>query len=191
MKINEENYLIELCKKNEKALEYIIDKYSAIVNGIVRKVLLPLENNGLIEECISDIFFSVWNNIDKFRGENEKFKNWIAGISKYKAIDYYRKYSNEKYKTSDIDKHTLQNNKSIEEDIIIGIETRKVLDLINFLKEPDKSIFVMKFLFGYSSRKISEKLDIGEGTINTKVSRARKRLRAKYTTLEEVENYEQ
>ena len=48
----------------------------------------------------------------------------------------------------------------------------------------------MKFLFGYSSRKISEKLDIGEGTINTKVSRARKRLRAKYTTLEEVENYE-
>lgn len=64
------------------------------------------------------------------------------------------------------------------------------MDLINFLKEPDKSIFVMKFLFGYSSRKISEKLDIGEGTINTKVSRARKRLRAKYITLEEVENYE-
>lgn len=57
MKINEENYLIELCKKNEKALEYIIDKYSAIVNGVVRKVLLPLENNGLIEECISDVFF--------------------------------------------------------------------------------------------------------------------------------------
>ena len=184
MKINEENYLIELCKKNEKALEYIIDKYSAIVNGVVRKVLLPLENNGLIEECISDIFFSVWNNIGKFSGENEKFKNWIA------AIDYYRKYSNEKYKTSDIDKHTLQDNQSIEEDIIIGIETRKVLDLINFLKEPDKSIFVMKFLFGYSSRKISEKLGIGEGTINTKVSRARKRLRAKYITLEEVENYE-
>lgn len=99
MKINEENYLIELCKKNEKALEYIIDKYSAIVNGVVRKVLLPLENNGLIEECISDIFFSVWNNIGKFSGE-------------------------------------------------------------------------------------------GEGTINTKVNRARKRLRAKYTTLEEVENYE-
>ena len=190
MKINEENYLIELCKKNEKALEYIIDKYSAIVNGVVRKVLLPLENNGLIEECISDIFFSVWNNIGKFSGENEKFKNWIAGISKYKAIDYYRKYSNEKYKTSDIDKHNLQDSQSIEEDIIIGIETRKVLDLINFLKEPDKSIFVMKFLFGYSSRKISEKLGIGEGTINTKVSRARKRLRAKYTTLEEVENYE-
>ena len=191
MKINEENYLIELCKKNEKALEYIIDKYSAIVNGVVRKVLLPLENNGLIEECISDIFFSVWNNIDKFSGENEKFKNWIAGISKYKAIDYYRKYSNEKYKTSDIDKHTLKDNKSIEEDIILGIETRRVLDLINLLKEPDKSIFVMKFLFGYSSRKISEKLGIGEGTINTKVSRARKKLRAKYnTTLEEVENYE-
>lgn len=190
MKINEENYLIELCKKNEKALEYIIDKYSAIVNGVVRNVLLPLENNGLIEECISDVFFSVWNNIDKFSGENEKFKNWIVGISKYKAIDYYRKYSNEKYKTSDIDKYTLQDNQSIEEDIIIEIETRKVLDLINLLKEPDKSIFVMKFLFGYSSRKISEKLGIGEGNINTKVSRARKRLRAKYTTLEEVENYE-
>lgn len=190
MKINEDNHLIELHKKNEKALEYVVDKYSAIVNGVVRQVLMALENEELIEECISDVFFSIWSNIDKFKGDKNNFKNWIAGISKYKAIDYYRKYSHEKYKTVDIDNYAIHDGASIEEEIIQGIETKEVINLINLLREPDKSIFVMRFLFGYSSRKISEKLGIGEGAINTKVSRARRKLKSQYTTLEEVENYE-
>ena len=190
MRINEENYLIELNNKNEQALEYVIDKYSAIVNGVVRKVLLPLENEGLIEECIYDVFLSVWNNIEKFKGDKDKFKNWIAGISKYKAIDYYRKYNNEKYKFHDIDNYVLKDNTSLENEIIQGIETKKVMKLINLLKEPDKSIFIMKFLFGYTSRKISEKLGISEGIINTKVSRGRKKIKSQYNNLEGEEIYE-
>ena len=110
--------MIELNNKNEQALEYVIDKYSAIVNGVVRKVLLPLENVGLIEECIYDVFLSVWNNIEKFKGDKDKFKNWIAGISKYKAIDYYRKYNNEKYKFHDIDNYVVKDNTSLENEII-------------------------------------------------------------------------
>ena len=190
MKINEENYLRELNNKNEKALEYVIDKYSAIVNGVIRKVLLPLENNGLIEECIYDVFLSVWDNIDKFKGDEDKFKNWIAGISKYKAIDYYRKYSNEKYKVNDIDNYVVKDNSTVEDEIIKGIETKNVMSLINLLGEPDKSIFIMKFLFGYSSRKISEKLGISEGAINTKVSRTRKKIKKQYNDLQGEFKYE-
>ena len=63
MKIDEKNYLKELCNKNEKVLEYVIDNYSAIVNVVIRNVLRFFENEGLIEECISDVFFGVWDNI--------------------------------------------------------------------------------------------------------------------------------
>ncbi|CUN52581.1 MULTISPECIES: sigma factor [Clostridium] len=108
MKIDEKNYLKQLCNKNEKALEYVIDNYSAIVNVVIRNVLRSFENEGLIEECISDVFFSALDNIHKFKGDDNNFKNWIDGINKYKAIDYYRKYSHEKYRTSDIENHVIQ-----------------------------------------------------------------------------------
>ena len=122
-----------LRRKDEKSLEYIIDIYSSLVNGIVRRVLEPLKNEGIIEECISDVFLSVWNNIDKFRGNNDNFKSWIGGISKYKAIDYYRKYSTEKGNTEIID-NSISNGENLEENIIKGIETRNVMKLINELK---------------------------------------------------------
>lgn len=120
MRIDRENFLTQMRRKDEKSLEYIIDIYSSLVNGIVRRVLEPLKNEGIIEECISDVFLSVWNNIDKFRGNNDNFKSWIGGISKYKAIDYYRKYSTEKGNTEIID-NSISNGENLEENIIKGI----------------------------------------------------------------------
>ena len=74
MKIDEKNYLKELCNKNEKVLEYVIDNYSAIVNEVIRNVLRFFENEGLIEECISDVFFGVWDNIYKFKEYDNNLK---------------------------------------------------------------------------------------------------------------------
>lgn len=56
MRIDRENFLTQMRRKDEKSLEYIIDIYSSLVNGIVRRVLEPLKNEGIIEECISDVF---------------------------------------------------------------------------------------------------------------------------------------
>lgn len=188
MKVKEENFLVELRKRNEKSIEYVIDNYGSLAHGIIRKVLLPLGNEGLIEECVNDVFLSVWNNIDKFNGDNNNFKNWIGGISKYKAIDYYRKYSNEKNKVEEIDEN-ISNNDTLEEGIIKGIETSYVMNLINKFKEPDRSIFIMKFLYGYTSKKISSILGITVSSIDTKVNRGRKLIKKKYDDISMEEYY--
>ena len=188
MKINEQNYLNELLNRNEEALEYIIDNYSALVNGVVRNVLNSLCNEGLIEECISDIFLGVWNNIDKFKGDNSKFKSWIAGISKYKAIDYYRKYK--KGQEDNIENYCISDNSNLEEKVICGIETDKVMKLISEFKEPDKSIIVMKFLLGYSSKKISQCLGLTSMCVDTKICRARKKIKSQYIAVNKEGRYE-
>lgn len=132
--MNENNFIEEIKNKNQRAMEYIIEKYNPIVNGVIRKILNPLRNEMLIEECISDVFVSVWNNIDKFKGDYNNFKNWIAGISKYKAVDYYRK-ERRAWNSSEYIKETLISNTNIEEEIIKGIETNEVIKLINKFEE--------------------------------------------------------
>ncbi|MBO3444474.1 RNA polymerase subunit sigma-70, partial [Clostridium sp. CCUG 7971] len=42
-----------------------------------------------------------WGNIKSFDKNKNNFKNWICAISKYKAIDYKRKYLS-KIETLDI-----------------------------------------------------------------------------------------
>ena len=91
MKCNETNYIQRLKNHKEDALEYVVDKYIPLVKGTTYKVLAPLKNEWIIEECINDVFLSVWNNSDKFNGNNDDFKKWIFKIAKFKAIDYYRK----------------------------------------------------------------------------------------------------
>lgn len=71
MKCNENNYIKRLKKRKEDSLEFIVDKYLPLVKGLSYKILSPLQNEGIIEECINDIFLSVWNNSEKFTGENE------------------------------------------------------------------------------------------------------------------------
>lgn len=190
MRINKDNFVKELLNKNEKALEFVIEEYGALVNGIVRKVLNPLGDNGIIEECLSDVFFNVWNNINKFEGDEIDFKYWICGISKYKAIDYYRKYSKKLNDIVTLEEDEQEGSYNLEKEIIQNIETNEVIKLINKLKEPDKSIFVMKFLFDYSTKKIADILGLTISNVNTKVSRGREKLKKEYKEIIREDSYE-
>lgn len=78
MKLNETNYIQKLKNGDKKALDYIVDQYLPLVKGTVRKILMQFNDSGLIEECINDVFLSVWNNADKFKGKTEDFKKSIS-----------------------------------------------------------------------------------------------------------------
>lgn len=91
MSCNETNYIKKIKKGKEDALEFIVDKYLPLIKGVTYKILNSIKNQGIIEECINDIFLSIWNNAKKFSGKECDFKKWICTIAKFKAIDYYRK----------------------------------------------------------------------------------------------------
>lgn len=179
MEINGDNFIIKLKMKNPRALEYVINEYGAVVNGVVRNIIGMFQREEEIEECIADIFIGIWENSEKFKGNKENFKNWVAGVSKFKAIDYYRKIK----KSINYDEVTgdeIDNSINIEDEVILSMSSKESLLLINSLKEPDKSIFIMKFIYGYSSKKISSILGLTVSSIDTKVSRARVKIKREY-----------
>ena len=183
MWINQNNFLEKLRKKDEKALNYVIDKYSNVVIGVVRKVLACTKDEGLIEECIYDVFISVWNNIDKFKGDTDSFKNWIAGVSRYRAIDYYRK---EKKRLIEIEFSNeigkKENVESILDEIVSKEEIKELKDTIDSYSEPDRSIIIMKVFLGYKTSRIAESLNMTNSNVDTRFSRVRKKLRKIYNS---------
>ena len=39
MGVNEENFILKLKKRNEKALDYVVDNYGGIIKAVVKKHL--------------------------------------------------------------------------------------------------------------------------------------------------------
>lgn len=174
-KSNEHNFVERLQMEKEDALEYIVHQYLPLIKGISLKILSPLQNEGLIDECINDIFLSIWNHASKFKGDTTNFKYWIASIAKFKAIDYYRKtVKNTVVPTEDIE---LIQSDVVEEQIISSENKREILAYIHTLDPVDQKIIIMRLFLGMKSDEISEKLGISKSAIDSRLSRGKKKLK--------------
>lgn len=182
MKSNETNFIKRLKRQEEDALEFVVDTYLPLIKGITYKVLIPLKDNGVIDECINDIFLSIWNNSKKFKGESTDFRKWICAIAKFKAIDYYRKASKEMEFSSDY--MDLNADLSAEDELILLEDRSELVKLINQLGPVEREIFIMKFFLGLKTEEISKKLGLTVASIDNRVYRGKKKLNEKVTSLE-------
>ena len=173
MKINEENFIIQLRKRNEKALDYVIDNYGWIIKSIVKKHLYNLQI--VQDECINDVLIGIWNNIDTFDENKSEFKNWVAGIAKFKSIDYKRKYlKGLEYENID------DLNISVSESTYEILENELSLDveeMLNCLNEKDRDLFYKLYVEEIEVNKISEETGMKRDAIYNRVSRAKKKIR--------------
>lgn len=178
MRINESNFIKELRKSNQNALDYLMDQYGALIKSIVMKVLWIYRDEFMVDECISDILIAIWNNIDKYDETKGSFKNWICTIARYKAVDTYRKHK------SSVDSEDIPDNlnpiMAAEDEYLIQNDKKVLLKLIDEMDEPDRTIFVMKFFLGESTKKIGETVNLTVGAVNTRISRGREKLKQAY-----------
>ena len=77
-------------KKDTRGLDYIINTYSKKVYFLVNKIIGSYGKEEA-EECVSDIFFSIWNDIEQYDEKRGDFSSFIFMKTKYKALDYKRK----------------------------------------------------------------------------------------------------
>lgn len=180
MKITEVNFISQLKRKNEDALIYVIEQYGWVIKTIAKKHLHLRPE--LLEECLNDSLLAVWQNIDSFDPGKNSFQNWLAGISRFKAIDCKRKYIKRFYEEP---LEAAENIADIQGSIIqLEQETAEEMkELLGCLSEQDRGIFERLFWGEESVKAISEELGIKEAVIYNRVSRGKKKLRQYLATI--------
>ena len=174
MNITEENFISRLKNKDEKALEYVIDSYGWIIKTVVKKHLSKLENHQ--DECINDIILAIWNNIERFDENKSSFKNWVGGISKYKSIDYSRKYS-ERVSIENIENLSISSKYDIHEEVIKEDLSEELEGMLNQLKPKDKELFIKLYVKEQEIDEIALDMGINRDAVYNRVSRGKKKLR--------------
>ncbi len=174
MKITEDNFIAQLKKRNEKALEYIIDNYGWILKTVIKKHLFYLP--GYYEECMNDCLMGIWKNINSYDPKRSSFKNWVGGVAKYKSLNYVRKY------LQDLE------NENIE-DVIIPMEDtgiKRILEreiaeetekMLKGLSEEDRDIFIKLYFEDKNMDEISDDTGLTKPVLYNRLSRGRQKMR--------------
>lgn len=157
-------------KKKEKGMELLIDNYRGIITAIVRRHLGVLINYE--EECVDDVLLSIWDNIKSFDNSKNSFKNWMCAISKYKAIDYKKKYLS-KIEYMDMSETIYY----IDEQLLKSEIEEEVNDILSHLNESDRTLFKQHYLEGHTLKEIAFKNNISVSNIYNRISRGRKKIR--------------
>ncbi|SQB93177.1 sigma-70 family RNA polymerase sigma factor [Clostridium tetanomorphum] len=172
MKIDEGNFISQLVNKNEKALDYVIDSYGWIIKSIVKKQLYNLQS--VQEECINDILLGIWNNIDSFDESKNEFKNWVAGIAKFKSIDYKRKYLKSLWHEN-IDDLEIGVPDTTHEEVVKNELDDDVNDILHCLKERDRELFYKLYVEEKEIEAVSKETGLKRETIYNRLSRGKKK----------------
>ncbi|RDZ11148.1 RNA polymerase subunit sigma-70 [Priestia megaterium] len=154
-----------ITRKKEKGLELLIDQYGGLITAIVRKHLGTLKSYE--EECVNDVLLAVWHHIDRFDSEKNTFKNWVAAVAKYKAIDYQRKYIKTQHEAD-----------FGESPGVYNVQTNDVEELLGHLNEGDRELFKAYYLQEVELKQIAKKQKTTISNLYNRLSRGRKKLKA-------------
>lgn len=169
MKITENNVVQHIQNKNEKAISFIINQYGGLLTAIIKRHLNDHQQD--YEECLDDVLLAVWNNIHYYNPEKNSFKQWLAAIAKYKAIDYQRKQitiQNQQFSVSELDESMLKADQPLES----GVD-----ELLAQLSASERKIFEKYYLEGTPSSEIAKEFNAKESWVYNKLSRGRKKLK--------------
>ncbi len=172
--INHTNFISLLRKKDEHALEYVIDTYGGLIKAIVQKHLFAFPDK--CEECMDDILLAVWNQIDHFDPEKNNFSGWLAAVCKYKAIDYKRRYYKQ-LSESPLSDEAVSTQYNPEEELFTQEISEKTQSLLQYLTDDDQKLFWDCYVKDESPEQLAEKRRIKVSALYNRLSRGKKKLR--------------
>ena len=149
-KYTDEELIKLLRQKNKSALDYLYDKYSGVLYGIILKIMNGDEE--ATEVAFRDVFISIWNRIGFYDRNKTTLFIWMVNIAREVAANKMHSTPREAIRSSESNVYNIN-----------GKSQNMVLDRVEAetnVKPECKTIFDMAFYGGYSQKEISEKLNI-------------------------------
>lgn len=184
---DEDSRLVALCKKDDfNAFESLVRKHEKNMLNIAYRMIGTYEEAC---EIVQDAFVSAYKNMGNFK-EQAKFSTWLCAIvinlSKNRLKQLKPRLYHERFSIDDpvptdeshIKAELVSNEPSVIERLEIKETQEKVQACINSLEDELRETLVLRDIQGFSYDEISDILKIPEGTVKSRLSRARDALKS-------------
>ncbi|MCP3927614.1 MAG: RNA polymerase sigma factor [Bacteroidetes bacterium] len=168
-----DNEIIKISFEQVDYFSCLYDRYGMRLLRYIKKIAVISEEEA--EDILQESFIKVWRNLHSF-DQSLKLSSWLYRIVHNETISYWRKQKSfGKDQKVEWDE-TLYENIPVELEKEDWIEQKKVSThrILNHLPLKYKEVLILKYFEGMSYEEISDVLKIPEGTVATRMNRAKK-----------------
>lgn len=171
--VPKEKHMIEEFNIDEE-IERLMNLYG---NDVLRTSYMYLKDRQRAEDAFQEVFLKVYKKYSSFQGKSSE-KTWIISITINVCRDILRSsWLKRVFLTDNISIE--KNNKDTDTAAIKLVEDRVLFDEVISLQPAMKEVVILYYYQEFDTREISNILGIAEGTVRSRLHRAREILRNK------------
>ncbi len=159
-----------IAEGSEWALEELYRRYGPM---LLRYLVQRLGNRGAAEEVLQDVMLSVWRAAHTFRAEG-RVRAWLLGIARNQAISHHRRH---KIDYVSLDVAPPDSKPGPEALMERAEEADAIRRALEALPEPQRETVELVLLYGLTGPEAAKVLGVAEGTIKSRLHRAKRTLR--------------
>ena len=178
--VSEKKIIEKVLGGDANAFEELVLKYEKTVYNLALRMVGDRDD---ASDMTQEAFIKAYGSLSSFRGDS-KFSVWIYRIATNVCLDFLRSKSRKQQVSltvSDDDDEDAQldipdPSSAPEQQLIKKISMQSVEEGLKTLPDKQRQILVMRELGGMSYAEIGKALSLEEGTVKSRIFRARKRL---------------
>ena len=165
-----DDFVKKLIKGDEKAFERLVRENQ---NKIYAVCMNMLKNPHDAQDAAQDTFLKAYRNIRAFKSES-KIETWLTRIAVNTCLDVLRSRRD----TVDIDEqYDLAGADTPETELEKNDRRQAVRKALQAMPPDMRSIIILRDINGYSYEEVGEMLNLNIGTVRSRLSRAREKLK--------------
>ena len=169
---NEQN-LVERCRQgNDEAWRELVDRFGQKVYSVAYHFTLKRED---AEELSQEIFLKIFESLDRYNGGFPLIA-WIVALSRNLCIDRYRRRKREqsfRFVSDDAVAPLLTSRDDPAADALRKERTKILFSALAEIPEDLAEILVLRDLDGLAYEEIGKALELPDGTVKSRLFRAR------------------
>ena len=176
---NMDVYLANKAAKGDiEAFETLIIKYEKTIYNIALRMMISPED---AKDVSQNVLIKIYNNISRFKGDS-LFSTWIYRITVNTCIDEIRKNKRKSEISMDdedagVGRVIQDTNLTPEQSAIEKEGYNSIITAINELPEEYKTVITLRDIEGFSYQEVAEITECSLGTVKSRISRARAKLK--------------
>lgn len=177
--MREEAIIIAIGKRDEDAMNDLINRYSRLLWPIAGAVLKNVGSVQDVEECVADAFIYLWEHPERFDPKRGSLKSLLCIVARSRAIDRYRELT--RRSTVPLEEAVLADSFGMQDALLQEETRRELLAAVNALGEPGREILVRRYYYNQKPRQIALALNMTVKQVDNSLYRAKRSLREALT----------
>lgn len=166
--------LVASCVAGDNAaMQAIYEQCKSRVYGLMVRMVGRQDADDLTQQ----VFLQMFRKLDQFSGQS-RLETWLFRLATNEALQYLRKQKRQTTNPYVLDPVTVDDDRLVRSE-----ESQLVQTALERLEPELRVVFLLKEQQGLSYRDIAESMGIPEGTVGSRLNRARKELRQQLTRL--------